>query len=157
MPHCLIGAYALAVRGYPRYTADVDLLTTDRRVLDPEFWSGLASPEIRAGDAFDPLWGVVRWDGEPAVDLIVGGGYAAEVAVQTAVSETMPVPVATSEALVLLKLEAAGRFDLDDVCRLIEVRARLGDDALPARVAGDVAKLSERAQRAWAEVLRRQP
>ena len=33
-PYALIGAHAMAARGYPRFTVDVDLLTTDPRVLD---------------------------------------------------------------------------------------------------------------------------
>jgi hypothetical protein len=40
VPFCVIGGVALAVHGHARYTADVDLLTMDRRVLDPAFWAG---------------------------------------------------------------------------------------------------------------------
>ena len=28
-PHALIGAHAMAARGYPRFTVDIDLLTSD--------------------------------------------------------------------------------------------------------------------------------
>jgi hypothetical protein len=42
-PYALIGAHAMAARRYPRFTVDIDLLTTDRRVLDRAVWAGLAS------------------------------------------------------------------------------------------------------------------
>ena len=47
---CLIGGGALAAHGYPRFTVDVDLLTMDGRVLEPRFWEGSQSPEIRVGE-----------------------------------------------------------------------------------------------------------
>ena len=34
-PYALIGGYAIAARGFARSTIDLDLLTTDPRVLDP--------------------------------------------------------------------------------------------------------------------------
>ena len=37
--HALVGAAALAARGIARSTYDIDLLTTDRRVLDAALWS----------------------------------------------------------------------------------------------------------------------
>jgi hypothetical protein len=46
----MIGGSALAVHGYARFTADVDLLTMDGRVLDEKFWDGADLPEIRKGD-----------------------------------------------------------------------------------------------------------
>lgn len=64
IPHALIGAAALAVRGIARSTFDIDLLTTDRRVFEPERWAPLvragATVDIRHGDAEDPLTGVIR-------------------------------------------------------------------------------------------------
>ena len=60
----LIGAHAMAVRGYPRFTVDVDLLTTDARVLDTATWVPLIEQGARVdrhrGDHEDPLAGVVR-------------------------------------------------------------------------------------------------
>jgi hypothetical protein len=57
-------ATALAVRGIARSTFDIDLLTTDRRVFEPERWAPLvragATVDIRHGDAEDPLAGVIR-------------------------------------------------------------------------------------------------
>jgi hypothetical protein len=63
-PYALIGAHAMAARGYPRFTVDIDLLTTDARVLEPAIWSELeregAAVEPRRGDDEDPLGGVVH-------------------------------------------------------------------------------------------------
>jgi hypothetical protein len=38
-PYALIGGYAIAARGFARSTIDLDLLTTDARVLDTSTWS----------------------------------------------------------------------------------------------------------------------
>jgi hypothetical protein len=47
----------MAARGYPRFTIDVDLLTTDGRVLEPGVWAALAhegaTVEARRGDVDD--------------------------------------------------------------------------------------------------------
>jgi len=40
-PYALIGGRAMAARGYPRFTVDIDLLTSDPRVLDPHIWTDL--------------------------------------------------------------------------------------------------------------------
>lgn len=64
VPHALIGAAALAVRGVARSTFDVDLVTTARRVLDADLWAPFVGTGVavdcRRGDAGDPLVGVVR-------------------------------------------------------------------------------------------------
>lgn len=154
--YCLIGGFALAAHGYPRYTADVDLLTTDRRVLDDAFWRGISpQPQIRRGDDFDPLLGVVRWMGELPVDLIVTGSYAAKLAVDSANPNPVGVAVAPVIPLILLKLEAGGAFDLDDVARLLEVQAALGHPALKDQVVPHLPHVSEAARAAWPKVLRR--
>jgi hypothetical protein len=41
----LVGAHAMAARGYPRFTTAIDLLTTDSRVLDAIHWR----PSVEAG------------------------------------------------------------------------------------------------------------
>lgn len=59
----VIGAYALAARGYVRQTADFDLLTLDPLALKRETWADLRGLvddlEVRNGDLADPLLGVV--------------------------------------------------------------------------------------------------
>lgn len=49
VPYALIGAHAMAARGYPRFTVDIDLLTTDSRVLDRATWA-----TIEREGAIDP-------------------------------------------------------------------------------------------------------
>lgn len=122
----LIGASALAARGVSRSTHDLDLLTTDSRVLDPTLWQRLSDveSEVRRGDASDPLEGVVRLasPGEPDVDLIVG-----RASWQTAVVERaervrvgeIDLPVARASDLVLLKLFAGGTQDRWDIEQLL--------------------------------------
>jgi len=126
IPFALIGAAALAARGVSRSTHDLDLLTTDRRVLDPALWRRLTGvdTEVRRGDASDPLEGVVRLasQGEPDVDLIVGRARW-----QTAIvgrAETVRVgdidlPVARAADLILLKLFAGGTQDRWDIEQLL--------------------------------------
>ena len=55
--YALIGAHAMAARGYPRSTVDVDFLTADHRVLDPAVWTEITrsggTVESRRGDHDD--------------------------------------------------------------------------------------------------------
>lgn len=127
-PHALIGAHAMAARGYPRFTIDVDLLTSDARVLDPAPWAGLqregASIEVRRGDADDPLGGVVHIllaDGTD-VDLIVSKWtWEAEVIGRAEPMSVagVSIPVPRTGDLVLLKLAAGGFIDRQDAAALV--------------------------------------
>src|SRR5213595_1546282 len=100
--YCLIGASALAVHGYVRATADVDLLTLDDRVLQESFWAG-APVTIRRGAWDDPLVGSVAWPASIQHDVIVGRGYAASFALTTARdNEALGCRVAEPLALALL-------------------------------------------------------
>jgi len=150
---CVIGGVALAVHGFARYTADVDLLTMETAVLDPAFWSGTVATEIRVGDADDPLAGLVRWPGEPEHDLLVGRGYAMQLAVDTAASSSaLGCPVATPLALVLLKLEAGGPQDRSDILSLVEAQRVLGRAAWLAEVPSHLPCLSAEARACWERV-----
>lgn len=131
--YALIGGHALAARGFPRFTVDVDLLTTDARVLDSGTWLPLeragASVERRRGDHDDPLAGVVHVllaDGTD-VDLVVGRWpWEADVVARAdvmAIGPSTRLPVVTAGDLVLLKLAAGGTLDLRDAGLLLE-----GDD-----------------------------
>ncbi len=77
VPHALIGAAAMAGLGVVRASDDVDLLVTDRAVLDPSFWTPVrpgVGVDVRTGDDADPLAGVVRLTpsaGTP-IDVVVG-------------------------------------------------------------------------------------
>ena len=125
IPHALIGAAALAVRGIARSTFDIDLLTTDRRVFAPERWAPLvragATVDIRHGDAEDPLAGVIRITsaGARPVDVIVGRHAWQGRAVARAEPGVDAPPVVTAVDLVLLKLYAGGTQDLWDVRELL--------------------------------------
>lgn len=145
----LIGASAMAIHGVSRATLDIDLLVTDARVLSASFWEGLrlsVAPDIRAGDADDPLAGVVRLcaDGDRDVDVVVGRGeWNAEVIVRAdaATFGGVIVPAVRPADLILLKLYAGGSQDRWDIEQLLagpdrvelvrEVETRL--PLLPAR------------------------
>ncbi len=151
---CLIGAAALSANGFARYTADLDLLTLDPRVLDRSFWDGLPlAPELRKGGEDDPLRGVARFEGEVPLDLIVGKGHAPRVAVGTAVpSSTFACRVAPPLALTLLKREAGSPPDRADLLSLVAVQRELGSAAWLAEVPGHVAHLSAAARAAWGDL-----
>jgi hypothetical protein len=150
--HALVGAAALAARGVARSTYDIDLLTTDRRVLEGALWSGLRQPgvvvEVRRGDEDDPLAGVVRIDrpDDRPVDVIVGKQVWQARAVERAESREDGPPVVTSEDLVLLKLYAGGTQDLWDVR---EILALAGGDELKRRLDVELVHHSAAMRGAW--------
>ena len=144
--YALIGAHAMAVRGYPRFTVDIDLLTTDARVLDAATWVPLieqgARVDRRRGDDEDPLAGVVHivLADDTNVDVVVGRWaweqqVVARAEPMTVLGVTIAVP--TTSDLILLKLAAGGHLDLHDAAALLaladrarviaDVEARLGD------------------------------
>jgi hypothetical protein len=105
----------MAAHGVSRSTLDVDLLTTDARVLDQRMWHAAqgASTDIRLGDADDPLLGVVRVRrDERQVDVIVGR-HAWQTAIVDGARpvdiEGESIPVADAAGLILLKLYAGWR------------------------------------------------
>lgn len=155
VPFCLIGASALAARGFARFTADVDLLTLSADVLRPEFWAGFehGSVEIRQGEPGDPLRGVVRLGLEPVHDLVVGLGYAAKVATDTAETvPTVPCKVATPLGLVLLKLEAGSPRDRLDILGLVSAQRELTGAPWLPDLPGHIPRLSREAQAVWEKV-----
>lgn len=144
--YALIGAHAMAVRGYPRSTVDIDLLTADARVLDDAIWGGLrqeaATVDVRRGDADDPLGGVVHILLVDAtdVDIVVAKWQWEARLIERAepivlAATTVPVPALSD--LVLLKLAAGGYTDLQDAAALLalgntdetirDVEARIDD------------------------------
>jgi hypothetical protein len=150
---CLIGAAALAVHGYARYSADVDLLVMDRRVLASDFWSGCGDPQIRPGESDDPLLGVVRWQSPEPIDVVVNDDYASRYALRTAEPAAgVPARVATPTGLVLLKLEAGGRLDAHDVVALVEVQRALNGAPWLADLPGEVLHLRSEARVLWSRL-----
>ncbi len=153
--HCLMGGLALAAWGVARYTADVDLLTLDPRVLDASLWGdwGGSGPRITIGDSEDPLGGVVRFPGPPRQDLILGRGSAARIALETSeLSEAFPCRVASPQGLILLKLEAGSPQDASDILALLGNASALGRPDLRAKVQSQVPLLTAEARAFWTKV-----
>lgn len=150
--HALIGASALAARGVARSTYDIDLLTTDERVLEPRLWHSLSSDglriDIRRGDADDPLGGVVRVEtaNERPVDVILGKLAWQQRAVERAELVAGGPPVVLARDLVLLKLYAGGTQDLWDVRELLR---QPGSAQLAGEVTADLAALSSEMRQRW--------
>lgn len=155
VPHALIGAAALATVGVARSTYDIDLLTTDDRVLAAGFWDPLAAEgigvECRRGDHEDPLAGVARIEqpGERPIDVIVGRHSWQTRAVERARRLPAGPPVVQAGDLVLLKLYAGGAQDLWDVRELLALPEAA---ALAADVERDLVSLPAGMQRLWASL-----
>lgn len=157
VPCALIGAAALAAAGVPRSTYDIDLLTTDLRVLRDDMWAGLRASgilvDIRRGDADDPLAGVVRFErgDERPVDLVIGRhAWQAEI-VRRAARPGQGPPVVKPPDLILLKLYAGGGQDLWDIRALLDLP---GADAWATEVEAALASLPAAMRRRWAAVRR---
>lgn len=158
-PYALIGGYALAARGFARSTIDLDLLTTDTRVLDPSTWSDLAAEgahvDCRRGDSDDPLAGVTRieWPESIPVDVILARWKWQEAVITRAErvsfgSIHLPVPLASD--LILLKLTAGGTLDLRDAAALLAAGDR---KTLLAEVETRLADVWPDVRDAWRQVL----
>lgn len=157
-PFALIGAAAMAVHGVSRSTRDLDLLVVTPECLSAAYWESLRvqgiGVDIKRGDADDPLAGVVRLkvDAEPPLDLVVGKSAwqtgvlsrATEVAV-----EGVPVPVADSPDLILLKLYAGGPQDAWDVEQLLAREERPG---IIREVERRLADLPDDCRRLWTRI-----
>jgi hypothetical protein len=152
----LIGASAVAARGLPRSTYDVDLLTVDKRVLDDELWEPireLAYVEVRRGDLFDPLKGVVwiRPEKERPIDVVVGRWKWEERVIERAElaqSAAGYLPTVTTSDLILLKLAAGGGQDAWDIGRLLGI----GPESVVAEVEERLADLQPDARSLWQRI-----
>jgi hypothetical protein len=132
-PYALIGGHALAARGYPRFTVDVDLLTSDDRVLDTAPWTALVREggrvESRRGDAADPLGGVVHVllpDGTDVDIVVAKWTWEGDIIARAEPLHVLgtDIPVAQASDLVLLKLAAGGYLDLRDAAALLAIGER---------------------------------
>jgi predicted nucleotidyltransferase len=158
--YALIGALAVAARGRPRATQDIDILISSDLPYFTESLTRLADQlggrcEIRKGDPDDPIACLariydkaenafldflkVRWKWEE--EMI-------ESAQPVALEGKVQIPVLRTEDLVVLKLRAGNPQDLLDAEELIKVvtlkkldRARLSKMAKRARVDKALAKL----------------
>lgn len=158
VPHALIGAAALAVRGVSRSTADVDLLCVDTSVLQRETWADFEARglllRLLKGDSDDPLAGSVRLgEGSEIIDVVVGRDAWQREIIETAEVLSLgelSMPVARAAGLVLLKLHAGGPKDAWDIRALLEV----ADDAETIRdeVERMVPRLPADAGRLWSRL-----
>jgi hypothetical protein len=158
-PHALIGAHAMAARGYPRFTVDIDILTVDGRVLDRDTWTDLertgAVVERRRGDPDDPLGGVVRIQraGVPDVDVVLGKWKWEAKVIDRAEPVSLggvPVRVPRLADLILLKLAAGGSLDLHDAAVLLTLGHR---DALAREIEERLPDVRPDVSHAWRELL----
>jgi hypothetical protein len=161
-PYALIGAHAMAARGYPRFTVDVDLLTTDRRVLDGQTWTALefdgATVERRRGDDDDPLAGVVHIllrDGSD-IDIVVGRWTWERDVIARAetltLAEGMKIAVPLTSDLILLKLAAGGLMDVRDAAALLEIGDR---ESLVGEIESRIDDVRPDIQGLWRDLLSR--
>ena len=129
----LIGALALASRGYPRFTEDVDLAIA----VDPRSLPGLSGELAKLGlsvvlseaDGNDPLGGVLTICEEGALPVQVinfdnspGGGFPALVKDALGRSERLAASqllLPLSEDLILFKLYAGGPKSELDILELM--------------------------------------
>lgn len=152
VPCALVGGIALGIHGVARATLDTDLLVAERAVLHRSFWNGLiglAAPEIRRGDADDPLAGMVRFaDDAASVDVLVGKETWTEALIARRISVHLRrrvVPVVDRADLVLLKLYAGGPQDLLDVQLLLAADT----GGLPETVEQRLAEVPRSIRTAW--------
>ncbi|HEX4498347.1 MAG TPA: hypothetical protein VIE43_21905 [Thermoanaerobaculia bacterium] len=158
IPFAKIGAAAMAIHGVMRSTADEDLLVVDGRCLQSEIWSPLradgADVDIRKGDVFDPLAGVVRifQEGQRPVDVVVGKFAWQRDMLERATSgvsdETLPV-VRVAD-IILLKLYAGGPQDAWDILQLLALEGR---DRLIAQVDQELPRLPAASAVFWKKIL----
>lgn len=155
--YALVGAVAVASRGVPRSTYDLDLFTTDKNVFRQELWSELrreVSVDIRRGDQFDPLAGVVRIGTKPEQIDVVVGKWKWELAVveraQPMEVRGLTIPVPSTSDLILLKLAAGGPLDYVDAYNLLKLGP---SDKLLAEVSSKIGDLQDDAQKLWQRLL----
>ncbi len=132
VPYAVIGAAALAARGLPRMTRDLDLA-----VMTEDAFSALAAlrqagfrsvTPIRQGEEPEAMY-VLRCEGSE-VDLLVAAGEPETTVIAEATATSLfgtTVPVATLEHLVLMYLYSNQPRHLGDLARIVtETKVNLG-------------------------------
>ena len=157
--YALIGGHAVALRGFPRATIDIDFLTTAPQVLDATTWQDLVANgslvECRRGGADDPLAGVTSielGDGTVVDVILARWKWEGEVIERAEMLPFGPtrVPVPLTSDLILLKLAAGGSLDLRDAAALLAINDR---QALIREVESRVPEVRPDITAAWNEVL----
>jgi len=110
IPHAVVGGIAVGAHGAPRATDDVDFL-----VNQEDAFNGALILSFKPGVPI-AVRGIV-------VDYLTPEGNEHVELLRRALVEALEsegIPVVPLEALIVLKLQAARRRDLDDVARLCE-------------------------------------
>ncbi len=160
IPFALVGASALAAHGVVRSTVDQDLFVMDSVCLEPSLWKALrdqgVTVEIRRGDLFDPLAGVVRFErtGERPLDVVVGKyTWQREVLERATVAPGAPdtaIPLVRAADLILLKLYAGGAQDAWDIRQLLAGENR---ETLISEVNRELPRLTAESAALWKKIL----
>ena len=127
VPHCVIGATALAVRGLPRMTRDLDVAV----LIDdaPRVWEAFARAALRAstptGSPDDPEPMVIFTDPKTGVevDLLVAAGDPEATAIADAPRANVfgvKAPVAMLEHLLLMYLYSNQPRHLGDFAAIVQ-------------------------------------
>ena len=125
VPYALIGAAALAVRGLPRMTRDVDVV-----VVIEDAWAALRALEEAGFRSIAPVdrnsepeaMYVLKDDGGNEVDVLVAAGEPESTIVAEAPTATafgVEAPVATLEHLVLMYRYSNPPRHLGDLARIV--------------------------------------
>jgi hypothetical protein len=125
VPHALVGAAALAVRGLPRMTRDLDvvvLIEDAFAALDALGRAGFRSlTPVRQDEDPEPMY-VLRDSKGNEVDLLVAAGEPESTIVAEAPTATafgVRAPVATLEHLVLMYLYSNQPRHMGDLARIV--------------------------------------
>ena len=135
--YALIGGMAVAARGFPRATKDLDfLINSDEDFFRKEFAKKLKDEgynvELYKGQFDDPLRALIRiFDNHknPLVDFILIHWKWQETIIDSAEKLSLGnifVPIAKTEDLVVLKLKASSPRDLLDVEELLKIASYSG-------------------------------
>jgi len=129
VPHCVIGATALAVRGLPRMTRDLDVvvMVDDAAVAIDALRSAGLRATTPTGTAEDPEPMIVFVDPRTRVevDLLIAAGDPEVTAIEQASKATVfgtRAPVATLESLLLLYLYSNQPKHLGDFAAIVQSR-----------------------------------
>lgn len=130
--YALIGGMAVATRGFPRATKDLDfLINTSEDIFRAKFAKKIRAKgycvKIYKGDFSDPLRSLIRIldkSNNPLVDFILIHRKWQEDIINSAEEISLgdvSVPIAKAEDLIILKLKAGSPRDILDAEELIRV------------------------------------
>ena len=131
--YVVIGGYAVAAWGEERATRDVDLLCAgDSRTVADALREEHLHFEHRIGDYDDPISEVIRIeigaDQNPfEIDVLIGiKGAPAGVfdRARILIIDNLPIPVASPEDVILLKLLGGSARDLEDAKSIFQIQGK---------------------------------